>query len=370
MAAVVPRSQRRRSTVARWSSALDTMFRLADAHPIQWRGIEDVLTYDQLVLVSETFSRLDAHRLGAIPATVDSLIGVIWHVAPKCMPTTAADKEHMVDHPRGTIGIAMDTVRPASSGPDSEFLLDLLGLFKFVRNFLEAEWKRTPKTMFSKKQADRVTRAYLKFDQQRVDGSRSGLRTQQVFDLWQHLGYGRDLLTSQGQRLLIERTSSVDYNNDGLLNQNEFWQLIWIYHREQVQMERSRELGLIRATGYSRKEVHDLRQVFNLLDAENERGSLEMAQVLGLFKALCVEMDADQKAELKDLVRNAFAYVDTDGSNTLDFGEFVSLMATILKSNFAGIHDTCLGLITSSEDDELERLGQVIAGDHEEAGEH
>lgn len=89
---------------------------------------------------------------------------------------------------------------------------------------------------------------------------------------------------------------------------------------------------------YSTAQLKELKSQFNLIDVDSS-GELDEAEIFDMFRAMGVKIGKKEGVPKKE-IRKVIAEIDEDGSETLDFHEFLLLFNKILTSKAGFLHST------------------------------
>jgi len=128
---------------------------------------------------------------------------------------------------------------------------------------------------------------------------------------------------AQARKVFTDMLSQVDEDGDGKFNFKEFLHLMRLLQDRADYDTVLEEQEAAQKAGFSRDEIKDLRKVFKICDSD---ASSEL-EVDELVKAL--SMVTKMSYNMKEQVKKIFQEVDTDGSHTLDFNEFLFVMRRV-----------------------------------------
>jgi len=322
---------------------------MSDKEASRWDEFEVFFSYKQLEILAARFDEKDSSQEGAILKDIHFLSDSLVAAAPEVRPTlegiTIANprKDFGQSHPKGTVGFSLT----ASTSPESS-TMTFDEFVEFARHFIHMERQRRPRIVFVSRELDMIEEVYKKFDRELGDGTTEGLRTKQIFELWRQLPFGGDLEAVEEQHELVERIQAVDLDSSGTIDWEEFLLLVQQYRVDTYRQVRRAELQSIKATGYSRAEVYELRQVYSMIDTDGA-GVISVQQMREIFKGLGLDMNSSRRAELQSLVERVIKQLDpsAEGMIPMDFCTFLHVMKALLDSNFAGIRETCDKLVGS-----------------------
>jgi calmodulin len=131
---------------------------------------------------------------------------------------------------------------------------------------------------------------------------------------------------------------------DGKLDFDEYLKLMRVLQDEEEMQKYNREKDAIVASRFSRTEVAEFRQVFQMFD-EDKSGRISFDEFSSLLTQIFPEnivKGAKMKRELEELLLHS--HLDQDSEDTeLDFPDFLLAMRKIQDENFAGINDKVAG---------------------------
>jgi len=128
------------------------------------------------------------------------------------------------------------------------------------------------------------------------------------------------------QRRATLMLKQVDENNDGKLDFKEYLQMMRLY-QDQADSERYiQETAVAEKCGYSRSELKDYRQLFQMFDSDAS-GELSHEECMSMFAPLLPE----GQSATEDLAR-VLNKVDEDGNRELNFAEFLRMMYTLKEA--------------------------------------
>jgi len=240
----------------------------------------------------------------------------------------------------GTIGESLDAIDDMTQpSPDGgPVLLDVDALFAFLVHFMQDERIRNPKILFPSEVWEDIQTIFFKFDRQLADGTRNGLHTAQIFEVWSALGRDDEVASIEEKKKMLSRIQLVDLDNTGLIKFDQFAQLLRIYILDRSMSQRAYELKHTKASRFTRAEVSELREVFHMLD-EAGTGEIDFIAVKGMFRDMGCDLKREDVDRLYAIMDATLAEVDANDNKLIDFGEFLMLMRVIIEQNFAGIAD-------------------------------
>jgi len=133
--------------------------------------------------------------------------------------------------------------------------------------------------------------------------------------------------TLEGREYAKSLIETVDRDGDGSLNWREFLHLMRLVQDRADYDAVLKEQEAARKAGFSQDEVKDLRKAFKLCDSDASR-SLDVDEVIKMLTML-VPMSRKVQDEVRDIVQAQ----DEDGTNTLDFAEFLAVMRKVQDEN-------------------------------------
>jgi Ca2+-binding EF-hand superfamily protein len=144
---------------------------------------------------------------------------------------------------------------------------------------------------------------------------------------------GRAPQTPKQRDRLAQMLDEIDEDKTGEISFDEFLQLMRKFCDEQDVEKLAKEERLKQKAKFKDDEVEQWRAIFIKFDSggEQEMGLPDVKTVLG---AVGVNTNVREPAE--DLKKKFYA-ADQDGSETLDFPEFLLLMRALLDADFGGI---------------------------------
>mmetsp|Transcript_763 Transcript_763/g.1207 ORF Transcript_763/g.1207 Transcript_763/m.1207 type:complete len:403 (-) Transcript_763:182-1390(-) len=310
-----------------------------------WEQFQVFFSHDQLVTIAKKFDECNARtgRTDYMGISIPSLCELVKAVEPQCIPTTEAeDRVDSSKHHGGSIGESLERCQVDVVAGVAAFDFD--GLVGFIKDFIEHEFKRRPRSLFTREKLEEIEDVFRRYDHEIADGTSTGLKTNQTFEVWKELGFGADIETRYQQQIMIERIKEVDIDFSGTVNFEEFLQLLRIYKLEKQEKQKKYEYDHVKQSNFTTAEVSELREIFSLLDTE-KTGQLAFTQVRQLFHDLGGKLSREEVDQLYDFIDEVMEKIDQNFNQLIDFGEFLMIMRQILDSNFLGIKDKCAGLL-------------------------
>lgn len=128
------------------------------------------------------------------------------------------------------------------------------------------------------------------------------------------------------RKAMLEVITLVDDNGDGKFEYAEFLKLMRIVKDRDDHRKVLQEQQAAMETGYSHGEVRDFRMIYKMVNTDKD-GGLDYQELKQVLEAMLpAEMIGPQFGQqLADI----FSEVDVDGSNTLDFAEFLGMMRKV-----------------------------------------
>jgi Ca2+-binding EF-hand superfamily protein len=125
---------------------------------------------------------------------------------------------------------------------------------------------------------------------------------------------------------------AVSGSHHGGLNFDDFLEMMRTVENEEQVRKHTRENDAIKSTGYTRAEVHEFRQIFDMFDAD-ESGQMDFEELAGMFQHL---LPAGDKA--MGSLKRFLSSVDQDSDRQADFPEFMMLMKKLQSENWNDIN--------------------------------
>jgi len=192
------------------------------------------------------------------------------------------------------------------------------------------EFKR--RAGFTVEEVEAYEQCFQEFD---TDGG-GDLSLKELMPLLEQLGRApktviqRDKLTT----LLAE----VDGDKSGLLDFEEFLQLMRKFIAESDAEQLAKEKEVIKRTDFGTDEVSQWRAMFEQFDSDGNM-EFDIDEATKLLRVAGIPMDASLINEFQKI----FHRVDEDRNGTVDFPEFLLLIRALVDVNFAGIRDRMPG---------------------------
>jgi len=141
--------------------------------------------------------------------------------------------------------------------------------------------------------------------------------------------------TLEGREYAKSLVEKVDGDGDGSLSWFEFLHLMRLVQDRADYDAILREQEAAAKAGFSHDEVKDLRKAFKLCDSDASK-SLDVEEVINMLANLIPHMSRRVKDEIRDIVQEN----DEDGTNTLDFAEFLAVMRRVQDENIVELSPT------------------------------
>eukprot|EP00747_Dinoflagellata_sp_TGD_P212903 gnl/TRDRNA2_/TRDRNA2_85935_c0_seq1.p1 gnl/TRDRNA2_/TRDRNA2_85935_c0~~gnl/TRDRNA2_/TRDRNA2_85935_c0_seq1.p1 ORF type:complete len:813 (+),score=232.40 gnl/TRDRNA2_/TRDRNA2_85935_c0_seq1:299-2440(+) len=141
-------------------------------------------------------------------------------------------------------------------------------------------------------------------------------------------------VSDKSHEAAIHALEVCDEDGDGQLTFNEFLKLMRLLQDDKERRALEKERTAVKETGFTYNEVKEFRQVFGMFRHNDNSGEMSFEE----FEAMMANIIpmGDKNAEL---LHNMLLDNDTDGSLTVDFPEFLTMMKKVKDDDFAGVNE-------------------------------
>jgi len=159
-----------------------------------------------------------------------------------------------------------------------------------------------------------------------------GVKPVELFSLYAELGHS---ITKESQESLLrmyKAAGSENHLQGGYFPFTHFLYLMQRMDQEEDKIYRERERRLITGSKFKDKEIDEFRALFNKF-MEPETQEMSLAKIKRMFENMNLPLTRAQMIEVATIIRES----DENANDSIDFGEFCSLLRGLWDRNFANL---------------------------------
>lgn len=234
----------------------------------------------------------------------------------------------------------------ASLGLSLQQPVTFLQVVQFVHAYQELHIENEPSAGFSEKHLKVIDARFKPFDKHG-----DGLKAKELWDCL--TSFGVNMKTVEDQQWIINLVRLGDKDNNGLIDFQEFCQILRKLNFRKVDKENLREHELIMKSKIAVQEASAWVQVFRRAD-EDQKNELSKKQIRGLFDGIGIKWGSEGNEQIDAWAKE----FDANNNGSWDFGEFCCLIQKMVEHDFAGIKEKIKGT-TADPETVISKTGNV-----------